>query len=81
MRKYRFDIVPQVGKSKMTEAEASYKTLTFIDQFDNLTFNEHAGVGVGTEKRFRSEDLTGFELVYNSNMIHLTALNLKKEEV
>jgi oligoribonuclease (3'-5' exoribonuclease) len=67
------------GESKMTESEASFKTLTFLDQFENLAFNEHAGVGVGMEKRFRSEDLTGFELVYNSNMIHLTALNLKKE--
>lgn len=67
------------GKSEMSEAEANFKTLSFIDQFDNLAFNEHAGVGVGTEKRFHSEDLTGFELVYNSNMIHLTALNLKKE--
>lgn len=69
------------GKSKMTEAEANFKTLTFIDQFDNLAFSEHAGVCVGIEKRFRSEDLTGFELVYNSYMIHLTALNLRKEEV
>ena len=67
------------GESNMTESEASFKTLTFLDQFENLAFNEHAGVGVGMEKRFRSEDLTGFELVYSSNMIHLTALNLKKE--
>lgn len=68
------------GESKMAEAEASYKTLTFIDEFENLTFREHAGVGVGAEKRFQSDGLTGFELVYNSNMIHLTALNLKKDE-
>lgn len=67
------------GKSEMTEAEAKFKTLTFLDQFENLNFDEHPGVGVGIEKRFRSENLTGFELVYNSNMIHLTALNLKKE--
>lgn len=67
------------GNSQITEAEAKFKALTFIDQFGNFDFEEHSGVGVGTEKRFRSDDMTGFELVYNSNMIHLTALNLKKE--
>lgn len=67
------------GKSEMSEAEANFKTLTFIDQFENLNFDEHPGVGVGIEKRFKSNDLTGFELIYNSNMIHFTALNLKKE--
>lgn len=66
-------------QSKISEAEAKYKTLSFLDQFEHLAFDEHPGVGVGIEKRFNAEDITGFELVYNSHMIHLTALNLKKE--
>ena len=67
------------GESNISEAEGNYKTIDFIEKFESREFNEYAGVGVGTEKRYRSEELTGFELSFNSNMIHLTALNLKKE--
>lgn len=60
----------------VTEAEAAYKALSFLDSFETLQFEEHPGVGVGIEKRFESKSLIGSELSYNDNIIHLTALNI-----
>ena len=68
------------GNSELSEAEANYKTLNFIDQFEKLDFDEYPGVGIGTEKRFNTNGLTGFELSYNSHLIHLTALNIQNEK-
>ncbi|MEI7813037.1 MAG: DUF6569 family protein [Ignavibacteria bacterium] len=59
----------------LKEAEASYKAVTFLDKFDNIEFDEHKGAGVGIEKRFSTAEITGFELNYNNNLIHLTSLN------
>jgi hypothetical protein len=60
-----------------TEAEAKYKALDFLDKFETLSFELSDGVGVGKEKRFETESLTGFELVHNDYTIHLTALNIQ----
>lgn len=68
-----------IEKFELQEAEASYKTLDFLDKFENLDFSLHKGVAAGEEKRFETNELTGFELAYNGNMIHLTALNLTRE--
>jgi hypothetical protein len=68
------------GSAEITEAEASYKAIDFIEKFERQEFRDYPGAGVGIERRYRSEELTGFELVYNSNLIHLTALNLSKEK-
>lgn len=66
------------GEGISSEAEAKYKTMEFLDNFDNLKFEEHTGVGVGIEKRFETEKLTGFKLNYNSSTIHLTAFNIER---
>ena len=66
-------------KDKITEAEAKYKMVTFLDKIEEIPMDVHKGVGVGSEKRFETKELTGFELEYNKNLIHLTALNLGKE--
>jgi hypothetical protein len=66
------------AEKKIDKAEASFKTLDFLDKFGTLDFSLHKAVAAGEEKRFETEELTGFELAYNGNMIHLTALNLKR---
>jgi hypothetical protein len=58
----------------LTEAEASYRALDFLDQFEELNLEEFPGVGVGTERRFERKPMTGFELRYQNAMVHLTAL-------
>ena len=68
----------KVQKEKITEAEAKYKMSTFLDKIEEIPMDIHQGVGVGNEKRFETKELTGFELEYNKNLIHLTALNLGK---
>jgi len=62
---------------KLSKPEAEYRTMSFLDKFEDLQFETHRGVGVGDEKRFESDELTGFELNYNKHLIHLTALNLE----
>jgi len=65
------------SENTLTEAEAFYKTNEFIDRITGLNYETHKGVGAGVEKRFDLNDMTGFELEYENNMIHFVALNLK----
>ena len=67
-------------ENKITEAEASYKTLTLFDSLQSLEYSKHKGVGVGEENRFETEKLTGFDLNYKEHSIHLTALNIEKDK-
>ncbi|MBM4159307.1 MAG: hypothetical protein FJ216_11090 [Ignavibacteria bacterium] len=60
----------------LERAEAEYKIMEFLDRYDNLQFDIHPGVGTGTEKRFETREMTGFELIYENHLIHITALNL-----
>jgi hypothetical protein len=62
------------GENELNEPEACYEALSFLDKFEEIESNEHKGAGAGIEERFNSEELTGFELSYNNNLIHLTAL-------
>lgn len=63
----------------MSEAEAFYKTNDFLDTYENLNFEIHKGVSAGNEKRFDTSELSGLELFYKDKIIHLAALNLKKD--
>lgn len=65
------------SKKIPTEAEVKFKTLDFLDKFETLSFTLSDGVGIGKEKRFETESLTGFELINNDDTIHLTALNIE----
>jgi len=67
-------------ENTLTEAEAFYKTNEFMDSLPNMKFDIHNGVGVGVEKRFESNEITGFELEYETKMIHCVALSLKKDK-
>lgn len=68
------------NEESLTEAEAFYKTNTFIDNISEMKYEVHKGVGAGMEKRFESKDMTGFELEYENRMIHYVALNLSNNE-
>lgn len=68
-----FNVKP---KNEMERPEAEYKTLDFLDKFETLEFEVHKGVAAGKEKRFETEELTGFELIYKDKPVHLAALHL-----
>ncbi|MGA9115156.1 MAG: DUF6569 family protein [Bacteroidota bacterium] len=59
------------------EAEALYKAQDLFDRYDTLPFQEFPGVGVGTERRFSREELTGCELRYERSIVHLTVLSTR----
>lgn len=62
---------------EMKEAEAKFRTLDFLDRYDTLEFTYHSGVAAGSERRFDCGELTGFELCYQDEMIHLAALRTR----
>ncbi len=62
---------------KPSKDEAYFKTISLLDKIDSLEFIIHKGVGVGDEKRYQSDLVSGFELNYEKNLIHLSAINLE----
>ncbi len=67
-------------KNELTDTEAIFKTVSLFDTLEKAPFTEHPGVSSGNEKRFDDEELTGFELSFQRNMIHLTLLNIEKKK-
>ncbi len=61
-------------KRTLAQAEAEYRTLDFLDSVDLLPRDEQPSIGVGMDRRFENHDVTGFELVFESHLIHLAAL-------
>jgi hypothetical protein len=59
----------------ITEAEARYRAVEFLDRIDALEATAHPGIGLGEERRFTSEDITGFVLHHGKALVHLAALN------
>jgi len=64
---------------KPTKEEAYFKTISLLDNLDKQEYIIHRGVGVGNEKRYQSDEVSGFELSYKQNLIHLSAINLSNE--
>ncbi len=62
--------------NEITEAEAGYKTADLFDNLEKMDYTVHPGAGIGTERRFDGNNLTGFELSYRGSLIHLALLNL-----
>jgi len=67
-------------KKKFNEAEVKYKTVDFLDKFDDMKFTTHKGLCEGFERRFETKEVSGFELLYENNLIHLTGLNIQSEK-
>ena len=63
-------------KNEITEAEAKYKTMDLFDNLEKMDYTMHPGAGAGTERRYESDKLTGFDLSYKDHLIHLALLNL-----
>ncbi len=61
-------------RKTLGQAEAEYRTLDLLDSFDLLPRDEQPSIGVGMDRRFENHDVTGFELVFESHLIHLAAL-------
>ena len=64
--------------NEITEAEAIYKTQETFDLLEKIEHTKHPAVAAGEESRFDAEELTGFELQFRNQLIHLTALNIEK---
>jgi hypothetical protein len=60
-------------------AEACYRAVEFIDALEAVEGAEFPGVGVGTERRFETAEVTGFELKQGKFMVHCTALRIPSE--
>ncbi len=64
--------------NRLERAEANYKTLSLLDNIETIECKEYPGIGVGRERRFENEKLTGFQLDFNDVLIHLNALKIEK---
>lgn len=65
-------------ENNLEEVEALYKTQSTFDLLEKIEHTKHPGVAAGEESRYDSEELTGFELNFKNQLIHLTALNIEK---
>ena len=59
-----------LGES-VDEGKASEKVQEFLKNIDSAAKKEYNAVGAGTEKRFDSKDIAGFELYYEKDLIHM----------
>ncbi len=66
------------GGKSVPEAEARYRTLEVFDSLEHREFQERPGVGVGTDMRFESKELSGFELVLDGQLVHFAAFGGQK---
>ena len=55
----------------LDEDKAVEKFQEFFKNIDSAAKKEYNAVGAGTEKRFAAKDITGFELLYNDDLIHM----------
>lgn len=65
---------------KLQETEARYKTNVFFDELGNRVYKEFPAAGTGTEKRYSSDDFSGFALEYEGHLIHLAMLSLVRKK-
>lgn len=73
------DVYGLKSTGEISEAEASFKTLDLFDKLEAVDTSKHKGVSSGEEKRFESNEFTGFELNYNSHLVHLSVHTLEEK--
>ena len=64
-------------RGALKQVEAVFKTQDFFDHYEEHTFENFPGVGIGKEARFRGEGTTGFALMLEDAVVHLTSLRMK----
>jgi hypothetical protein len=75
LRGIAFELMRPERKSKtLGEAEARFKTEELIDRIYESPSEQYQGVGVGFEKRFSFDQVTGLRLEYRETLVHLTAI-------
>jgi hypothetical protein len=67
-------VLAQDPAQGIAEAEGRFRTQDLLDRYEGMTFREFPGVGVGTDRRFDNEDITGCELRFGERMVHLALL-------
>jgi hypothetical protein len=65
------------SKESLTEAQAKYELVDFLDGWEAVKKDAHPGVGMGTEKRAVDERFAGMQLEYNDHKIHTSIFNAK----
>ncbi len=63
------------AKEQLTEAQAKYDMVEFLDGWDALKKERNPGVGLGTEHRVMNEKFSGMDLEYNEQKIHTSIFN------
>lgn len=62
--------------SIISEAEIKYKSMDFFDKLEKTKYNTYPGVSLGSEVRYDSDKIAGFNLIYDDHFIHLTAAEI-----
>ncbi len=65
----------KASKESLTEAQAKYDSVEFLDGWSAAEKQRHPGVGLGTEHRVVNELYSGMELEYNEHKIHSSIFN------
>ena len=61
----------RIKKECIEEERARQSVVDFMGGYETIVKKEYHAVGAGTEKRFESMNLTGFELSYEEHLIHV----------
>jgi hypothetical protein len=65
------------SKETLTEAQAKYDLVEFLDGWEMVKKERHPGVGMGSELRAVDERYAGMQLEYNEHKIHSSIFNAK----
>lgn len=60
------------------KGELEYKTREMFDRIETWEKTLHKSIAAGEEKRFRDEVTSGFELIYDNKLVHLSLLRNAK---
>lgn len=70
-----FDFQMSDGKDYSISKSEAFKIINdFLINTDTLRYEEYNGAGTGIEKRFETNEMSGFELNYENKLIHFVTL-------